>query len=117
MFRTVFVSFLAGMFIGVFASLKFIKKEVPVEVIKDRIVEVVRTEKSPNGQTVITKTITKDIEKPVIIPQKKNYAIGAFYNLNKDYGVILERRIMADFWLGVGLSQKQELLVNIKYEF
>jgi hypothetical protein len=60
MFRTVFVSFLAGMFIGVFASLKFIKKEVPVEVIKDRIVEVVRTEKSPNGQTVITKTITKD---------------------------------------------------------
>lgn len=120
MYKTVFVSFLVGALLGSFITYK-VKPNQIVEVEKDRIVEIVKEEKSPNGAVVITKTISRDIEKIVNKPEikaiKKNYGVGAFYKLNGVYGVTVEKRIMADLWLGLGISQDKEIFVNMKYEF
>ena len=114
------VLFLAGLLAGAIAMKKFqLPETVTKEVVRDRVVTVVREVKAPDGTTTTDTTTTADSVKTGTVTKnaiKPNWAVGLTYDTKLDAGAVIEKRLLADLWVSVQAT-KSQATVGIKYEF
>lgn len=121
--KSYLVIFLAGVAAGGYGAFRTLKPAAEVQVQekwKDRVVTVTRTVEVPGGTKTTETTTTQDSsgsKSLTIAPKKPDWALGINYDTNLHYGATIDRRLMADLWLTVGVKTDKTASVGLKYEF
>lgn len=104
-----------GFAVGVIVDRKL---QVPIEIIKDKIVTVTHYVKLPNGNETTDTIITEDRRSaiPVLAP-RKDYFVQLSYDMQKNYSLSVSRRILGNFYVGGAATTTGVLAVNVGYEF
>lgn len=92
------------------------------EVVRDKIITVIRTVKAPDGTVTRDRTTTTDRVETVnvvastpVVP--KDWIVGIGYSVQRNYSAYVQRRILGPVFLGAQVNSKGELLGTIAVEF
>lgn len=124
--KQIITTLLLGLGLGYYAAKKLTPPEIQTvekEVVKDRIVTVIKHKKDSQGNEETTTVIEEDRKTENTVVEKKplqpapDWGVAVQYNSKLEYGVQVDRRILGPFSVQIGITQSGTASAGLRYEF